>query len=197
LYQIVREGAWAHFHIALAMVASSLVTPIRPRDFDAALLERAARSITQGEQGLLLRLFLCQHYLDLNQIPCALANLEAAEALYDQSTFDKPEDICAEFVFVNAFYKRDLAAAEAWWQRLESQHTVDPDADFWRARASLLWLRGERKEAREAWAHGHQLAEKLPAAGVYETTRLCFAQLYNAMEQRMPAPPPLERVAAL
>jgi hypothetical protein len=135
---------------------------------------------------------VCQHYLDLNQIPEALVNLEAVEALYDQSTFDKPEDICAEFVFVNAFYKRDLAAAERWWQRIEVLRSVDPDADFWRARTSLLWLRGERKEAREAWAHGHELAQRLPASGVRETTRLCFAQLYNVLEQRMPAvPPPL------
>jgi hypothetical protein len=192
LYQIVTGGEWAHFHLAFAMVSSSLVTPIRPRDFDASLLERAAGFITHGEQGLLLRLFLCQHYLDVNQIPEALTKLEAAEVLYDQSTFDKPEDICAEFVFVNAFYKRDLAAAEAWWQRIESLRAIDPDADFWRARTSLLWLRGERKEAREAWAHGHELAQKLPASGVYETTRLCFAQLYNALEQRIPAvPPPL------
>ncbi len=190
LYQIVTGGEWAEFRIAFAMVASSLVTPIRPRDFDAGVLKRAAGFVSHGERGLLLRLFLCQHYLDVNQISEALASLEAAEALYEQSTFDKPEDICAEFVFVNAFHKRDLAAAERWWQRIESLHRIEADADFWRARTSLLWLRGERKEAREAWARGHELAQRLPAYGVYESTRLCFAQLYNALEQRMPALPP-------
>lgn len=181
LYQLISGGEWAHFHIAFAMVASSLVTPIRPRDFNVTTINRAADFITQGERGLLLRLFACMHYLDVDRVPDALANMQAAEALYDQSTFEKPEDICAEFVFINAFHKRDLAAAETWWQRIESLGKIDRDADYWRARTALLWLKGEREQAWKAWEQGNALAENLPAAGVYEGTRACFARLRVAL----------------
>jgi tetratricopeptide (TPR) repeat protein len=182
LYQLVSGGEWAQFHIAFAMVASSLVTPIRPRDFNVSTINRAAGFITQGERGLLLRLFACIHYLDAGRVPEALASMQAAEDLYEQSTFEKPEDICAEFVYINAFHKRDLAAAELWWRRIESLKKSDRDADYWRARTALLLLKGDREEARAAWERGNALAQKLPAAGVYEGTRACFAKLRAALD---------------
>jgi hypothetical protein len=190
LYQLVKGGEWAHFHIAFAMVASSLVTPIRPRDFNVSTINRAADFITQGERGLLLRLFACIHYLDAGRLPEALASMQAAETLYEQSVFEKPQDICAEFVFINAFHKRDLAAAELWWRRIESLGKIERDADFWRARTALLWLRGEREEARDAWEHGNALAQSLPAVGVYEGTRACFAKLRAELDAPVATAPP-------
>ncbi len=185
LHQLVTGGEWAHFHIAFAMAASSLATPVRPRDFHLPTIHRAAAFVTEGEKGLLLRMFACLHYLDTDRIPEAISSMQAAEGLYDPSAFDKPEDICAEFVFLNAFHKRDLAAAELWWRRIEALDKIDYDADYWRARTALLLLKGEREEAREAWERGHALAAKLPAAGAYESTRACFAKLRAALD----APP--------
>jgi hypothetical protein len=182
LYQIVTNGPWARVHFAFAMVTTSLVTPVRPRDFDVDVLRRAADSVASGERGLLLRLFACLHYLDQNRIPEAVAAMEEAEALYPDSKFDRPGDICAEFVFVNAFYKRDLAAADMWWQRLEDSPKLDFDVDYWRAQTARLWLKGESAEAREAWEQGNALAQKLPAAGNYEFTRSCFAKLRAALD---------------
>lgn len=185
LYQLATGGEWAHFHLANAMAASSLMTPIRPRDFHLTTIRRAADFVKEGEQGLRLRLFACLHYLDTDRIPEAISSMQSAEGLYDPSAFDKPEDICAEFVFLNAFHKRDLAAAELWWRRIEALDKIDYDADYWRARTALLLLKGEREEAREAWERGDALAAKLPAAGAYESTRACFAKLRAALD----APP--------
>lgn len=198
LYQLMKGGEWAHFHLAFAMVASSLVTAIRARDFNIATINRAAHFIREGERGLLLRLFACIYYLDTGRIPEALVCMQAAEELYEESTFEKPEDICAEFVFINAFHKRDLAAAEMWWQRIEALGKIDRDADYWRARTALLWLKGERNEALEAWERGNALAEKLPAAGVYEGTRACFAKLRAALDAPVETvPPQLKSLQAL
>jgi hypothetical protein len=177
LIQIVTNGPWARVHFAFAMVTTSLVTPVRPRDFDVNAINQAADSVPTGERGLLLRLFACLHYLDRDCIPQAIASMEQAEALYDECRFEKPQDICAEFVFLNAFYKRDLAAAELWWRRVDSLRKVERDADYFRAKAALYWLRAEREEAREAWQRGNALAQKLPSAGTYDFTRSCFANL--------------------
>ncbi len=198
LYQIVTNGPWARVHFAFAMVTTSLVTAVRPRDFDVNVLNLAAKSVPVGERGLLLRLFACLHYVDANQIPQALASLQDAEALYGQSIFEKPQDICAEFVFVNAFYKLDLAAAEQWWQKIEALRKNERDAGYWRAKTALLWLRGEREKARATWEIGNALAAKLPAAGNYEFTRFCFLRLRKALDAPIQTtPPPLEGLAAL
>jgi hypothetical protein len=182
LYQIVTNGPWARVHLALAMVTTSVVAPVRPRDFDIELIHEAADFVPHGERGLLLRLFASKHYIDKNRIPEALANMEAAEALYAECRFEKPQDICAEFVFINAFYKHDLAAAELWWQRIEALRNIERDADYWRAKTALLWLEGEREEAFDAWARGNALAQKLPSAGTYDFARSCFAKLRKALD---------------
>jgi hypothetical protein len=198
LYQIISGGEWAQFHLAFGMVASSLVTAIRPRDFDVATINRAAEFITQGKNGMLLRLFASKHYIEADMIPEGLASMEAAEVLYEQSWFEKPEDICAEFVFLNAFYKRDLAAAEVWSRRIDALSKVEIGADYWRALTAVLWLKGEREKAGEAWALGNRLALKLPAAGAYDSTRRCFAQLREVLDEpESTTPPPLRSLDAL
>jgi hypothetical protein len=138
------------------------------------------------EHELVLRLLTCRHYLRADELSKAIANLREAEALYDGCVFEKPQDICAEFAFVNAFYKRDLAAAELWSSRMEEIGS-EPDADYWRARTALLWLRGEKDQAREAWENGNALAAQLPAAGSHDFTRSCFAKLRAAFDAPIPA----------
>ena len=150
----------------------------------------AADAVRHGEQGLLLRLFACAHYLDADEIPAALIHLEAAESLWDQTMFERPDEILADFVFINAFYKRDLNMAQIWWHCLETLPKIDKDADYWRARTALLWLEGQREQAREAWKRGSALAHRLPAAGLYETTRMDFAKLLYQMERPVDTAPP-------
>ena len=198
LYQIVTNGPWARVHFAFAMVSTSIVAPVRPRDFDVDVITEAAKSVPTGERGLMLRLFACLHYLDTGQISKAVDSIDQAGALYEGSVFEKPQDICTEFVFVNAFHKRDLAAAELWSQRIDALPKIDRDADYWRARTSLLWLRGDRTEAREAWERGHALAMKLPSAGSYDFTRSCYEKLRIALDAPVQlAPPSLASIMAL
>lgn len=190
LYQIVTNGPWARVHLAFAMVTTSAVASVRPRDFDINVIDEAADLVPHGERGLLLRLFACKHYIDNNRIPEALTNMQAAEALYEECKFERPQDICAEFVFMNAFYKRDLAAAELWWRRIEAMGRNEPDSDYWRAKASLNWMRGERDEALSAWERGNTLAEELPSAGMHDFTRSCFAKLREALDVPIRTPSP-------
>jgi hypothetical protein len=192
LYQLISGGEWGQFHLAFGMVASSLVTQIRPRDFDVALLNRAAGFITQGERALLLRLFACKHYIDADMVPEGLSSMADAEVLYEQSVFDKPEDICTEFIFLNAFYKRDLASAELWSRRIDALSKVDMDADYWRAQTALLWLKGDLEKAREAWERGNELAQKLPKTGAYVSTLEAFQELRQVLDTPVArTPPPL------
>jgi hypothetical protein len=57
IYQLMKGGAWADLHRALSVVASTAVTPLRPRDYDMDAILRAQQSFTTGRHGMLLRLF--------------------------------------------------------------------------------------------------------------------------------------------
>jgi hypothetical protein len=171
IYQLLKRGPWADTNLAFSMVASTLVTPARPSEWDVAILRKAGDFVKQGERGLRLRLYASMHYLEVGNIPEALASIKEAEDLYDQVTLRKPGDACAEFVFINAIFKQDLEAAEFWWRRLEDQPSKDLEADYWMARASIMWLRGETEEARRAWTRGNAFAMALPNAGAYDHIR--------------------------
>ena len=188
IYQILSNGPWARVHLAFAMVTTSAVAPIRPRDFDMNVINQAVDFVRRGERGLLLRMVACKHYIDKNRIPEALAHIAEAEGLYEECRFERPQDILAEFVFVSAFYKRDLAASEGWWQVIEALSKIEPNADYWRARTALLWLKGEREGATDAWERGNALAQGLPSAGIYEFTRSCFRKLRKAIDVRTGTP---------
>jgi hypothetical protein len=177
LYQVLGKGPWARVHLAFAMLNIGLVSPRRPRDLDVNVINGAADAVPHGERGLLLRLFASIHYLDANLIPEAIARMEEAEALYEESVFERPQDICTEFLFINAFHKRDWAASEKWAGRIDDLRKVDLDVNYWRAKTALHWLRGEREQAHKSWERGNRMALKLPAAGTYDFTRSCFEKL--------------------
>jgi hypothetical protein len=183
LRQMVINGPWAQIHLAFATLATSSITPARPRDFDIRTIEHAAELISGSERALLLRLAACEHYLDSEQIPEALSSLRAAETLYEQCSFDEPAELCEEFTFINAFYKRDLDAAEMWWEQVELNRDIEIGVDYWRAWAALQLLRGETEDAREAVKHGFALLRHLPPSGMMDFTWSCFEQLRLEIDQ--------------
>jgi hypothetical protein len=184
IYQLVTNGPWALVEQAFSMVASTLVTLHRPRDYDVEVIREAGNFLNKGDRAMLLRLFSCIHYLDSGRIPEAIQSLEQAEKLYENVTLQSGAGICAEFVFINAVFKRDRAAAELWWQRLQAQRRIDQDAEYWLAKAGLLWIQGKSAEARQAYEQGYALALELPSAGAYEYTRSSFDALRAALDER-------------
>jgi hypothetical protein len=182
IYQIISDGPWADVHIAFSMVASSLVTPLRPRDFDIAIIQRAAQFLTHGREALLLRLFAYMHYADSGRIPEALQARREAEALYPEVEASLPAELHLAFVFSAALFERDAASARLWWQRTEAKKITRFDSDYWSARAALLWIENQSAEARQAWETGNAIAQTLPAAGAYEFDRWCYAQLRLALD---------------
>jgi len=188
IYQLVTNGPWAHVEQAFSMVASTLVTSRRPRDYDVEVIREAGNFLNKGDRAMLLRLFSCIHYLDLGRLPEAIGSLEQAEKLYENVALQNGAGICAEFVFINAVFKRDRAAAELWWQRLQAQRRIDQDAEYWLALAGILWIQGQSAEARQAYERGYTLALELPSAGAYEYTRSSFDALRDALNEPTPEP---------
>jgi Zn-dependent protease len=182
IYQLLSNGPWADFHSAFSMVASSLVTPLRPRDFDTAVLNRAAAFMVTGKRGMLLNLFLYMHHCDCGRTAEGMHYFEIAESMYPQIANDLPSDLHPEFVYGNAYFKQDLAAAQLWWQRMEAKGKSRQKVDYWKARASLLWIEGDLGEAREAWRKADSCARQMPAAGAYDRDRDDIVRLGAALD---------------
>lgn len=192
LYQLLSRGPWADVHMAFSMVGATLVTPLRARDFDIALLDRGAAFLQHGKEGMLLRLFKYLHHVDSGRIHEGIAAAADAEALYPELAKTLDADLHTDFIFVNALFRRDLEAARLWWQRMEAKGITRFKVDYWKARTALLWLEGRAVEAEEAWEKGYAMTRHLPSAGAYEFDRWCFQKLREALDEQASAfPPPL------
>jgi hypothetical protein len=190
IYQLLSNGPWADFHMAFSMVASSLATPLRARDFDVAVLERAAAFMPGDHRGMLLQLYLYMHHTDCGNIAEGLRHFAIAESMYPQVAASLEADLHLEFVYVNAVVKQDTAAARLWWERMEAKGKVRQNVDYWKARAALLWAEGSVTEAREACRRAEACARELPDAGAYNRDREEVARL-SANLERAEVPPPL------
>jgi hypothetical protein len=171
IYQLLKGGPWADLHKLLAVVGSTTVTALRPRDFDIEAIRRTERSFTTGRQALVLRLIATSYYLDCERFQEAREALADAEAVYAASGMDVPAEVCMAFVYRIAFLRRDAACAQVWWERMEAKKPAPTGADYWLAKSALLWSEGRLEEAREAWDKGDALAQKLPRVGDGEFDR--------------------------
>lgn len=182
IYQLVSGSPWIDVHRVFSLVSSGAVTPLRPKDYDIAAIERAARFLTHGRQAVLLRLFAYFHFLDCGQIPAATQALVEAESAYEPLFGDISAGVLAELVFGNAFVKRDTAGSRLWGDRMEAGKPHRDSATYWLARSALFRIENRMEEAREAWKEGNALAQQLPGAGAYEFERWRFGQLRQALD---------------
>ena len=183
ILQLLSRGPMADYNLAVAEVGASLVSPLRPRDYDIAALQRAAAGISLGRQGMLVRLYAYSHSLDSGKTEQAAEALAAAESIGFQSGADLPAAVHTTFVFGNAYVRRDAVAARKWWDGLESKKTVQLSADYWRAKSALHWIEGDLENANEAWEKSNALAQKLPKAGAYEFSRDCGSLLRRSLDE--------------
>jgi hypothetical protein len=182
IYQLLSRGPWGDFHRIVALIGSSLVTPVRPRDYDIQAILEVERAITEGKQALLLRLFAYLYFLDQGRTLEAGQALTEAEEIYHRSAGDIPAELHTEFVFGNAYVRRNAASAREWWVRMEAKKPTRFGEDYWRANSALHWIEGRLKEANEAWDKCDALAQQLPKAGAYEFDRYCCSLLRKALD---------------
>jgi hypothetical protein len=187
IYQLLSNGPWGDYQRAISSVRSTLVTPLRPRNFDIEAIQRASVGIAHGPRGLHLRLLASLYYLDCDLIPEASQALAEAEKLYQQPASDIPAEWHTDFVFSKAFLQRDSAGARLWWDGMEAKNPTQLNADYWLARSALLWSENHLQEGEEAWQKGYALALQLPKAGIYEFDRDRYALLRKVLDESLSA----------
>jgi hypothetical protein len=183
IYQLLWVGPLTDLYRAINIAESTLVTPLRPRDYDMQAIQRAAGSFTRGRQALLLRLYASSHFLDCGEFPEAGVALAEAESIYRESALVISSEMHTVFVFGNAYLRRDAAAARQWWERMEAKKPGHFGVDYWLALSALLWVENRLDDAREAWWKGNALAEQLPVVGSCEFDRYRYCLLGRVLNE--------------
>jgi hypothetical protein len=186
LYQLLSGGPWGDYHRAVLQSSSSLVTALRPRDFDVTLIERAAAAIAIGREGLQLQLMRHYYDLDRGEIDEAAKALQEASTIYDKSASDICPEPHTDLIFGAAMVLHDAVAAREWWERMEAKKPTRFNVDYWRAKSALAWIEGDLNGANEAWKKSNLEAQKLPHAGAYDFDRYLCALLRNAIDASVP-----------
>ncbi len=181
--QLLSGGAFAEFHLSIAHIGSSLVSSLRPRDYDIGSIRSAAKGIAHGRQALLMWLYAFSHSIDAGNELEADEVLAQAELVCLQSASDVPAEFHTAFVFGNAIVRRDPIATRFWWNRMQAKKPTRFNADYWRAQSALHWIEGNLDEARTALEKSHALVEQLPQAGAYDFSRYCCSLLHHELEQ--------------
>ena len=167
ILQLIRGGPWTETHLAFSMVGSSLVTPLRPSQFDLPLLERVAAFHQSGPHGALVRLFIALHHVEGGRYQPAIDAWRKAATLDLEPSAGR----AAEYTFLEAAIAHDLEKAREWWQKVEKKGDCRREVNYWRARAALLWLEGDPETARQALSQADTFAQQQPAEGAYAYDR--------------------------
>jgi len=189
IYQILAGGPLADYNHLVTVGLSTLVSPLRPRDFDIELIQRTTRVLTSGTQGFMLRLQAYSYFLDRGELQQASAALVETEALFQCVEPHVTPVMYTAFVFGNAYVRRDAAAARQWWERMQAKKPTEFNVDYWLAKCALHWIEGDSEEADAAWKKADELASRLPELGAYECDRFACSRLREAMgDQPQPNP---------
>jgi hypothetical protein len=187
ILQMVQGGRWAEEYTAFSMVGSSLVSELRPSQYDLPLLERVAQFHQTGEKGAQVRLFIALHHVDSGRVEEAKTAWREAAQLHP----DASADGSAEYAFMEAAVAQDVEKARAWWARVETKTGTKGasrrEVDYWRGRAALLAAEGHREGAREALEKADGFARLLPAVGAYQYDRWCLDMIRGKLAEEKPA----------
>jgi hypothetical protein len=183
IYQLLANNVWADLHRAFGVAGSSLVTRVRPRDYDIQAITRASRGILYGPRGLILHLLAYSHFFDKGDFATAGEELEQAALIYSKSASNIPGELLTVFVFGTAYIWRNPESTRAWWKRMEAKKPVRVNVDYWLAASALHWMEGAILDARASLEKANSLALQLPQAGAYDFQRHSCTLLRHALNE--------------
>ncbi|MGA2880149.1 MAG: M50 family metallopeptidase [Bryobacteraceae bacterium] len=167
LWQMYRRGPWCDFHCANHYMGLSQTTPLRPRDWPTAMVERAAEFAAQLPQPAGSFAMAYAHFLDRGEWQRALDWLERAH-LASQPGSKLAHAVAVDRAFIEAFHRRDGLEAQRWFDKAS---LLDDSTDYWRSAATVRAAQGDLSGASEAWTKASNMVQQRPTTGVYDMDR--------------------------
>jgi hypothetical protein len=167
LWQMYRRGPWCDFHCANHYMGLSQTTPLRPRDWPSALVERAAEFAVQLPEPAGSFAMAYTHFLDCGNWQRALFWLDKAH-LAARPGSRLAHALILDRAFLEAFYRRDGREALHWFDQAPLE---DDSPDYWRSAATVRAAQGDVALASDAWKKACAIAQERPPTGVYDMDR--------------------------
>jgi Zn-dependent protease len=183
MLQIFRGGPLYDYQRAARISQAGSASPVRPRDFDIAAIDRASTHFTTGEVGLLLHLWATEYYLDRGDLPQARVAFTQAEEVFKDSASDVPPSLHACLVVNAAITRRDAEATGTYWQSMQTKRLDRQDINYWQAKCAFHWSENRFDLARETWKAGNDYLSGLPQTGSNNYDRDCQARLLELIEK--------------
>ncbi|MBL8217018.1 MAG: M50 family metallopeptidase [Bryobacterales bacterium] len=173
LVQLMRGGPYARYREAMAMVAATTVSGLRPGELDPGRLARGLRIPGMGMKGAVAQLIEVMCATDRGDLRLAKELLEnGLTQMGNLDQFDDPATV-AEVAFYVAFVTGDMGRAQYWLGRAEHlakvrKFPLAAEFDYWKAVAIIRQGQGRTDEAEEAWQQTMKLATPRPRSGLYD-----------------------------
>ncbi|HWB32153.1 MAG TPA: M50 family metallopeptidase [Acidobacteriaceae bacterium] len=160
LLQMFTASPIVEYQRAMRALDATLVTPLRPRDLDPSVFQRAAALRPAELAGLHAHLCAARILEDQGRPNEALSEIDAAEAMLAHYSMRVPSRFLAALVWFSAIYRRSAASARHWWDRIDNRNRSHDSLDYWLAAAALAWIEGQS----ELPAHNQPQATPQPAS---------------------------------
>jgi len=179
LWQMFWRGPWCDFHCANNYMALSRTTPLRPRDWPTAMVERAAEFAARlPDRGTSFAMAYA-HFHDRGDWQRALHWLEKAQAATRPGT-KLAHALTVDRAFLEAFYRHNPTEAHRWLRQAPSNKD---SADYWRSIAAVHAAQNDLAAADDAWNKASKIAASYPAAGLYDMVREELQTVHAWLEQ--------------
>jgi hypothetical protein len=147
ILELLRGGPSAELGRLLGVLSAGLANAVRPRDWDAALVERLLSARNGGPGDVMANLYAYYHALDAGEIQRAGELIDQAAAQCEKSRLGSHQSVFVEAAFFEGRHRRDARRAQHWFDmvqrgQLEEQTRL-------RAEAAVLLAEGRCLEAAE------------------------------------------------
>jgi hypothetical protein len=184
LWQMYRRGPWCDYLCAHHYMGLSRSSPLRPRDWPTALVERAAEFARQLPEPAASYTKAYVHFLDRGECERAIAWLDKAlQAARPGSKI--AHSLTIDRAFLDVFYRQDPEAAA---RRLEQVPVNKDSSYYWCSLAAILAAQNDLAGSAGAWNKASDIAAAYPAAGIYDMIREQLQTVHARLAQ-LPAQP--------
>jgi Zn-dependent protease len=189
IIQILSRSPALDYRRAINALQATLFTPLRPRDLDPALFQRAAALRTGHITGLHAHLCAAEMFADRGEIGHAAAEIAAAEACYNDFSISLPSVLHTIFIYHHAVYRQDAAATALWWDRMNKKKIERKNINYFLSLSAVAWIQCRRDDAEDAWRLAEAETAHLPNCGAWNVDRDQLALLRTRLDGPPPGPP--------
>jgi Zn-dependent protease len=181
LRMIRRQPQQAERWIAMSVLSGALLRGVRPRDWDAAAVERAVAYSDRSQDHINAMLLAYMWAEDREDYDQAQGYLDPLLAEHSYASPYNQAVILTEGAFFYSYQRRNLALARDYWNQLKPIAKYIPHQTLVYTRTTLLAAEGRLDEARERLQEYLLVRKEHPYTWMREGEAKWLARMHSAL----------------